>query len=57
VRLGWPEPISRPLNVLGERKRETMLIKKLVDIPFSEVTPKLLYLNRRKFLKGVSLTH
>ena len=29
-----------------------MLIKKSVDIPSSEITPKSLYLNRRKFLTG-----
>ena len=30
-----------------------MLIKKPADIPYSEITPKDLYLNRRKFLAGV----
>jgi len=30
-----------------------MLIKKPADIPYSEVTPKSVYLNRRKFLAGV----
>ena len=30
-----------------------MLIKKAVDIRYSEVTPKALYFNRRKFLAGV----
>ena len=30
-----------------------MLIKKAADIPYSEVTPKALYLNRRKFLAGI----
>ncbi|MGA2197318.1 MAG: protein-methionine-sulfoxide reductase catalytic subunit MsrP [Bryobacteraceae bacterium] len=30
-----------------------MLIKKSVDIPYAEVTPKSLYLNRRRFLTGV----
>src|SRR6266536_1206596 len=30
-----------------------MLIKKPADIPYSEITPKGLYLNRRKFLAGV----
>jgi len=29
-----------------------MLIKKAADIPSSEITPKNLYLNRRKFLAG-----
>ncbi len=32
-----------------------MLIKKAVDIPSSEITPKRLYLNRRRFLAGASL--
>jgi hypothetical protein len=32
-----------------------MLIKKLQDISSSEITPKSLYLNRRKFLAGVGL--
>ncbi len=31
-----------------------MLIKKPADIPSSEITPKSLYLNRRKFLAGVA---
>jgi hypothetical protein len=31
-----------------------MLIKKLVNIASSEITPKDLYLNRRTFLLGVS---
>lgn len=31
-----------------------MLIKKAVDIPSSEITPKNLYLNRRKFLAGAA---
>src|ERR1700682_1471732 len=30
-----------------------MLIKKPVDIRYSEITPKSVYLNRRKFLAGV----
>ena len=30
-----------------------MLVKKAQDIPYSEVTPKELYLNRRRFLAGV----
>src|SRR5664280_2707057 len=30
-----------------------MLIQKPADIPYSEVTPKSVYLNRRKFLAGV----
>ena len=30
-----------------------MLIKKPADIPYSEVTPKALYLNRRTFLTGI----
>jgi len=30
-----------------------MLIKKPADIPYSEITPKDLYLNRRKFLAGL----
>jgi hypothetical protein len=30
-----------------------MLIKKASDIPSSEITPKELYLNRRKFIAGV----
>src|SRR6202035_1744065 len=32
-----------------------MLIKKSADIPSSEITPKGLYLNRRKFLAGTAL--
>lgn len=32
-----------------------MLIKKSSDIPWSEITPKDLYLNRRKFLTGVAI--
>jgi methionine sulfoxide reductase catalytic subunit len=32
-----------------------MLIKKSADIPSSEITPKSLYLNRRKFLAGAAL--
>ena len=32
-----------------------MLIKKPADIPSSEITPKSLYLNRRKFLAGAAL--
>jgi sulfoxide reductase catalytic subunit YedY len=32
-----------------------MLIKKSADIPSSEITPKSLYLNRRKFLTGTAL--
>jgi sulfoxide reductase catalytic subunit YedY len=32
-----------------------MLIKKTADIPSSEITPKELYLNRRKFLAGAAL--
>jgi sulfoxide reductase catalytic subunit YedY len=32
-----------------------MLIKKPADIPSSEITPKSLYLNRRKFLAGVGM--
>lgn len=32
-----------------------MLIKKPADIPTSEITPKSLYLNRRKFLAGAAL--
>jgi methionine sulfoxide reductase catalytic subunit len=32
-----------------------MLIKKPTDIPSSEITPKSLYLNRRKFLAGATL--
>src|SRR5689334_9169708 len=31
-----------------------MLIKKPGDIPYSEVTPKDVYMNRRKFLTGVA---
>ena len=31
-----------------------MLIKKPSDIPYSEVTPKAVYMNRRKFLAGVA---
>jgi len=30
-----------------------MLIKKSADIPYSEITPRAVYLNRRKFLAGV----
>jgi methionine sulfoxide reductase catalytic subunit len=33
-----------------------MLIKKLVDIPSSEITPKHLYLNRRRFLAGTVIS-
>ena len=32
-----------------------MLIKKSADVPSSEITPKSLYLNRRKFLAGTAL--
>jgi methionine sulfoxide reductase catalytic subunit len=32
-----------------------MLIKKAADVPSSEITPKGLYLNRRKFLSGTAL--
>ena len=32
-----------------------MLIKKAADILSSEITPKSLYLNRRKFLAGTAL--
>jgi len=32
-----------------------MLIKKPVDIPSCEITPKKLCLNRRKFLAGTAL--
>jgi methionine sulfoxide reductase catalytic subunit len=32
-----------------------MLIKKAADIPSSEITPKALYLNRRRFLAGAAL--
>ena len=32
-----------------------MLIKKPADIPSSEITPKSLYLNRRKFMTGVAV--
>ena len=32
-----------------------MLIKKAADIPSSEITPRSLYLNRRKFLAGTAL--
>ena len=31
-----------------------MLIKKTSDIPYSEITPKSVYMNRRKFLAGVA---
>src|SRR5256885_2991924 len=31
-----------------------MLIKKASDIPYSEVTPKSVYMNRRKFMAGVA---
>ena len=31
-----------------------MLIKKPSDIPYSEITPKSVYMNRRKFLAGVA---
>src|ERR1700739_2765097 len=31
-----------------------MLIKKVGDIPYSEITPKSVYINRRKFLAGVA---
>ena len=31
-----------------------MLIKKPADIPYSEITPKDIYMNRRKFLAGVA---
>src|SRR5436305_9692369 len=33
-----------------------MLIKKEPDIPSSQITPKRLYLNRRKFLAGTAVT-
>ena len=32
-----------------------MLIKKAADVPSSEITPKSLYLNRRKFLAGAAM--
>ncbi|MGA2346874.1 MAG: twin-arginine translocation signal domain-containing protein, partial [Candidatus Sulfotelmatobacter sp.] len=32
-----------------------MLIKKVPDIPSSEITPKTVYLNRRKFLASAAL--
>jgi methionine sulfoxide reductase catalytic subunit len=32
-----------------------MLIKQSAEIPSSEITPKSLYLNRRKFLAGTAL--
>ena len=32
-----------------------MLIKKAADIPSSEITPKSLYLTRRKFLAGAAI--
>src|SRR6202030_1602633 len=32
-----------------------MLIKKFADIPSSEITPRRLYLNRRKFIAGAAL--
>jgi sulfoxide reductase catalytic subunit YedY len=32
-----------------------MLIKKTMDIPYSEITPKSVYLNRRKFLSAMGL--
>ena len=32
-----------------------MLIKKAADIRSSEITPRSLYLNRRKFLAGTAL--
>ncbi len=32
-----------------------MLIKKPADIPSSEITPKSLYMDRRKFMTGASL--
>src|SRR5208337_4909694 len=32
-----------------------MLLRKASDIPSSEITPKSLYLNRRKFLAGAAL--
>src|SRR5438270_12248494 len=32
-----------------------MLIKKATDIPYSEITPKSVYLNRRKFLSATGL--
>jgi methionine sulfoxide reductase catalytic subunit len=32
-----------------------MLFKKTTDIPFSEITPKSVYLNRRKFLQAMGL--
>src|ERR1700739_1122753 len=31
-----------------------MLIKKVGDIPYSEITPKSVYMDRRKFLAGVA---
>jgi methionine sulfoxide reductase catalytic subunit len=33
-----------------------MLIKKVADVPSSEITPKSVYLNRRKFLSGAAMT-
>ncbi|HEY8669801.1 MAG TPA: twin-arginine translocation signal domain-containing protein, partial [Terriglobales bacterium] len=33
-----------------------MLIKKMSDVPSSEITPQDVYMNRRKFLAGLALT-
>ena len=42
--------------VFGDKKvtEAIMLIKKPGDIPYSEITPKAVYMNRRKFLAGVA---
>jgi sulfoxide reductase catalytic subunit YedY len=40
---------------VADATRDQMLIKKAADIRSSEVTPKTLYLNRRKFLAGAAI--
>src|SRR5208283_4917638 len=37
------------------RKRITMLIRKAPDLTYADVTPKSLYLDRRKFLRGMGI--
>src|SRR5712692_6959208 len=46
--------ITLRFTVNGFMPEENMLIKKPEDIPFSEITPKDLYLTRRQFIIGAS---
>src|SRR6266567_3533524 len=50
-------PILSKRGKIKQENRVTeaaMLIKKPSDIPYSEVTPKSVYMNRRNFLAGVA---